>query len=236
MSAHEDYYRKRKRRLLLEFDLVARSAHAALEQYFGENAPWLVVDTRLNFERLIPQLPYIGGKQPFTEFIVFTGMLLAVYRVTKMYGLSVEQTGTLIFDIGRLLLRSYPAVLLRLFGQMNFSERYLTRLQKRAIESHERKYADDYVYNFVPGDGRTFDYGVDYIECASCKFLAKQNAPELTPYLCPVDLLYSEALGWGLTRTRTLAEGAEKCDFRFKKGGPTSVAVPPALRELVHPS
>jgi hypothetical protein len=31
----------------------------------------------------------------------------------------------------------------------------------------------------------------------------------------------------------TLAEGAEKCDFRFKRGGPTRVAVPPGLREVV---
>lgn len=145
----------------------------------------MVIETRQEFERLIPQLPYIGGKQPFTEFIVFTAMLLAVYHVSKSRGKTVEQTG------------------------------------------------EDYVYDFIPGDGITFDYGVDYLECASCKFLAKQGAPELAPYLCPVDVLYSEALGWGLTRTKTLAEGADKCDFRFKKGGSTNVAVPVAMRSLV---
>jgi hypothetical protein len=94
-------------------------------------------------------------------------------------------------------------------------------------------YPDDYVYNFIPGDGKTFDYGVDYIECASCKFLAKHGAPELAPYLCPVDILYSKALGWGLTRTMTLAEGADKCDFRFKQGRPTNVAVPAAMRSVI---
>jgi hypothetical protein len=58
-------------------------------------------------------------------------------------------------------------------------------------------------------------------------------APELSPYLCPVDILYSEALGWGLTRTMTLAEGAEKCDFRFKQGGATKVAVPDAMQHII---
>lgn len=38
-----------------------------------------------------------------------------------------------------------------------------------------------------------------------------------------------KALGWGLARTMTLAEGAEQCDFRFKKDGDTRVAMPEPL-------
>ncbi len=145
----------------------------------------------------------------------------------------VEQTGELVFEIGRAFLRTFPFFLTRLFGNMNFSRYYLNRLRKRAIESHQREYPDGYVVNFIEGDGKTFDYGVDYLECASCKFLAKQGAPELAPYLCPVDILYSNALGWGLTRTQTLAEGAPKCDFRFKRGGPTKVAVPASMLSII---
>ena len=234
MSNPKDYYNARKKRFLREFDLVARSGRSVIESYFGsENASALVAETRREFECLIPQLPYIGGKQPFTEFIVFTGMLLAVYCVSKAHGRTVEQTGELVYEIGRAVIKSSPMFLLRLFTPLNFSRRSLDRLRKRASESHERQYPDDYVYDFIAGDGRTFDYGVDYLECASCKFLAKQDAPELAPYLCPVDILYSEALGWGLTRTMTLAEGADRCDFRFKKGGATKVAVPAAMQRVV---
>jgi hypothetical protein len=193
----------------------------------------LLAETRREFEALIPQLPYIGGKQPFTEFIVFTGMLLAVYRVSQAHGKTVEETGELVYEIGRAFIKPSPAFLTRFFGGMNFSRFYLRRLRKRAAESHLRQYPDDYVYNFVEGDGKTFDYGVDYLECASCKFLAKQGASELAPYLCPVDILYSDALGWGLMRTQTLAEGAPKCDFRFKKGGKTKVAVPASLQNVI---
>ncbi|MBI5841646.1 MAG: L-2-amino-thiazoline-4-carboxylic acid hydrolase [Chloroflexi bacterium] len=234
MSNPTNYYISRKPRLLKEFDLCVKYSHHVLARYFGgENVNALVAETRREFENLIPQLPFIGGKQPFTEFIVFTGMLLAVYRVNKAHGKTAEETGELVYEIGGAFLRAYPAVLLRMFGRMNFSRLYLKRLQKRAIESHQRKYPDDYVYDFIEGDGKNFDYGVDYLECASCKFLAKQGAPELAPYLCPVDILYSEALGWGLTRTMTLAEGADKCDFRFKRGGPTKVAVPISMQHMV---
>jgi hypothetical protein len=192
------YYLRRKFRFLWEFDLVARSAHSVLEKYFGADAKSLTSDARREFENLLPQLPYIGGKQPFTEFIVFTAMFLALYRVNKAQGRSAAQTGELMYEIGRVFLDSYPVFLRFMFGRMNFSRRYLKHLRKGAVELHQRKYAEGYVINFIEGDG-----------------------------------MNSEALGWGLTRTMTLAEGAEKCDFRFKMGGKTSVVVPVAMRDVV---
>jgi hypothetical protein len=234
MSDPADYYPHRKRRYLWMYDRIVPLVHPVLEKSFaGENIAPLVAETRQEFERLIPQLPYIGGKHPFTEFLVFTAMLLALYRVSQAHGRTVEQTGELIYEIGRAVIHKSPAFLLRLFSPMNYSERYLKRLKQRAGESRLREYPEDYIYDFIEGDGKTFDYGVDYWECGSCKFLAKQGSPELAPYICPADILYSEAFGWGLTRTQTLAEGADHCDFRFKKGGATRVAVPPALQRVI---
>ena len=233
MNNPSNYYMAHKKRFLWEFDLVARSGRSVIEEYFDEDAGAVIAETRREFEDLIPQFPFIGGKQPHTEFIVFTGLLLAVYRVNKAHEKSAEQTGEMVFEIGRVFLDSFPNFLLRLLMPLNFSRRYLDLIRKGAIESQQRKYPEGNVIDFVEGDGVTFDYGVDYLECASCKFLAKQGTPEIAPYLCPVDILFSEALGWGLTRTTTLAGGADRCDFRFKKGGPTRVAVPAALEDLV---
>jgi len=233
MTVSSNYYLRRKFRFMLEFYLVARSGRSVLEKYFDEETNNWISETNREFENLIPQLPYIGGKQPFTEFIVFTAMFLAMYRVNKAHGKTAEQTGEMMFEIGRAFLQSYPVILVYLFGGMNFSRRYLKLVRKGAAESQQRKYPEGSVINFVEGDGEHFDYGVDYIECASCKFLTKHGAPELAPYLCPVDILYSDTLGWGLTRTMTLAEGAEKCDFRFKKGRKTNIAVPAAMQAVV---
>ena len=55
---------------------------------------------------------------------------------------------------------------------------------------------------------------------------------ELAPYVCAVDKVASEMLGWGLSRTMTLAEGCERCDFRFKKGGMTYVAMHQSLKDI----
>ena len=62
-----------------------------------------------------------------------------------------------------------------------------------------------------------------------------QGAAELTPYVCAVDKAVSERLGWGLSRSATLAAGCERCDFRFKKGGATCVEVPASLMAVAGP-
>jgi hypothetical protein len=75
----------------------------------------------------------------------------------------------------------------RVNGVLWFSRWFAERLQKRAKSSQERRYPGGYVFAFIEGDGLDFDYGIDYIECASCKFLNEQDAPELIPYVCAVD-------------------------------------------------
>jgi len=228
-----DYYVSRKRKLLRDFDrMVRRVRDVFVSPYGEEQTDALIGETRREYQALIPQLPYIGGKEPYTQFIIGAAWSLAMYRVLKARGETIEAIGRLIFEVDRAFLKTYPRFMRRLFGHMTFSRRYIRRLRKRAAESHERRYPSDYVYTFVEGDGETFDFGVDYLECATCKFLQQQGASELAPYLCASDLVYSDMLDWGLVRTQTLSEGAEKCDFRFKKGGPTRVAVPASLRTI----
>ena len=225
------YYVSRKRKLLRDFDrMVGRARDVLVSPYGEEQTDALIGETRREYQSLIPQLPYIGGKEPYTQFVIGTASSLAMYRVLRAQGETLETVGQLIYEMDWAVLKATPRFLRRLFGSMTSSRRYLRRLRKRASESHERRYPGNYVYTFVEGDGETFDYGVDYLECAPCKFLQQQGAPELTPYLCASDVVYSEMLDWGLIRTQTLAEGADKCDFRFKKGGPTRVAVPTSLR------
>ena len=217
-------------KLLREFDRTAGRVRGVFVSRFGEESTQaLILEAHQAYAALIPQLPYIGGKQPFTQFLISTAWLLAMYRVLQRKGQTVEEAGKIGYDVMEAYLQAYPRYLRRFLGHMTWSRRYLRRLRERAAESQERRYPGDYVFTFVEGDGLTFDYGVDYAECATVKFLQAQGAPELAPYLCAADILYSQALGWGLQRTTTLAEGGERCDFRFKRGGETRVAVPEPL-------
>jgi hypothetical protein len=217
-------YVLQKPHLLRDFDIMAkRIRKVILSHYARDMAKTMIKETRDEYEAIIPQIPYIGGKQPFTQFIIATAQFLALYRVLKKHNLAIEDAGNLIYEICQELIASYPRFILRLVGHNNFSNKHLKELKKRAVESQTHHYPQDYVFTFVEGDGEEFDYGIDYAECAGWEFLKQQEAPELAPYLCVIDILYSETFGWGLVRTMTLAEGYEKCDFRFKKGGKTRV-------------
>ena len=105
-----------------------------------------------------------------------------------------------------------------------FSKRFKGRARARAARSQKHRGEGRFVYDFVDGVGGDFDFGIDYHECAVWSFLQRQQAPELAPFVCALDQLYSKRFGWGLKRTTTLAEGGPQCDFRFRRGAPTEIA------------
>ena len=81
------------------------------------------------------------------------------------------------------------------------------------------------------GDGETFDFGIDHTECGNVKYLNAQDADELTPYICDLEYVTIKAMGFGVQRTKTLAWGCDRCDFRFSKNGVTSAPWPPEFAE-----
>jgi hypothetical protein len=101
--------------------------------------------------------------------------------------------------------------------------------RRAALESQKRLYPENWVFNFVEGAGQNFDWGIDYTECGIVKFFQAQSADELAPYMCLADYPMSKAFGMGLVRTTTLAGGAAKCDFRFKRGRETQDGWPPSF-------
>lgn len=217
-------YLSRKPRLVRGFNSTLRRIKPLLVSRYGkEVALRVVADARAEYETLVPKIPYIGKNSPFLIFLLPTVKCLALYRALQHQGRTVEEAGQLIYEMSEIELSAMPALLRHLMGVIWFSSWFRKRARKRAISSQAREYPDNFVMQYVEGDGKTFDYGVNYLECANVKFLRAQGAEELAPYICATDRLSSEMLGWGLRRTTTLAEGADRCDFRFKKGGKTSV-------------
>jgi len=223
----ETYFISRKSRLLKDFDnLMKKVGTVLISQYGKEFAETIVSEACQEYSKLIPEIPYVGQNRILVQFITGTAQSLAIYRALRNHGKTVEEAGKLYYLICQTILNSYPRIVRWLIGKASFSNFYLRALKKDALKSQKRPYPEGYVFSFVDGNGRDFDYGVDYSECGGCKFLSKQGAPELAPYICTADIIYSKLFGWGLIRTKTIAEGFEKCDFRFKKGGKTRVASP----------
>ena len=227
-------YLFRKRRLLRNFDISISRVKPSLLGWLGEvRTGRLFYQARQEYEVLIPRIPYIGRNNPLLMFLLPATRYLAVYRALQEQGFGVEEAGRLSFLIGTEEIRALPNITRRFISYLWFTPWFRARIKRRAVKSHQRRYPGDYVLNYVAGDGCEFDYGVDYLECASCKFLEAENASELTPYVCAVDKTASELLGWGLQRTMTLAEGSHRCDFRFKKGRETQVVTPLSLERPI---
>jgi hypothetical protein len=210
-------------RLLRAFDRDVPRVRRVLEARYGaQETAALVGAARREYAALIPQLPHIGGRRnPLTGNLQGAALFLAIWRVLRRRGTTPAEAGRLFHEMMEAWLGSYPGFLLRLLGRLRFTPWYRRALRRRAAASRGRRFPGDFVYDYVEGDGEAFDFGVDYTECGIVKLLRAQGAAELAPHLCPLDYPLSRAMGLGLVRTQTLAEGAPRCDFRFKRGRET---------------
>ena len=87
------------------------------------------------------------------------------------------------------------------------------------------------MFERIDGHGEAFEFGIDMTECGIVKFLHAEGADELCPYLCDIDYVSAEAMGIGLRRTKTLAWGCDRCDFRLSRDAVTPALWPPAFVE-----
>jgi len=221
LTAFDDYYVAQKSKLLKDFDKNRKRGRRILASHYGDLADTIWNEAHREYEALIPKIPYIGGKKNIIEtYLIQSTWALALYRALKNHGKSAEETGSICYEMVEAQLNSYPRLLRTLVGRLYLS-RFRAGMERGAAESQKRLYPGNSLWTFVQGDGKEYDFGMDMTECAICKFFHAQGADELAPYMCLTDFAVSKALGMGLIRTTTLAEGGIKCDFTYKRGRET---------------
>lgn len=201
---------------------------ASLTDRFGASEVALMRPEMLDeYRSLIPQLPYVGGRRNrWSSNLAASAWALAVYRVVLRHGGDAQDVGRVAYDYAWGVVRRIPRPLR---GPMLRPR--AARAEKQARRTQQRRYPDDWVCEVVDSAGQPFDLGMDVTECGIVKFLHAGGADELTPYLCHLDYVYAEAAGVGLTRSKTLAWGCDRCDFRFTIPGKTTATWPPEFAE-----
>jgi hypothetical protein len=171
-----------------------------IAQYGSDQYYKILTETVEEYKSLIPQFPYIGGKENrLTSNLVQSCWGLALYRVLQNHGETVEQTGDLLVIGFSRMMDKLPAFLRKIMGKMMFSDKTIAK------------------WNIQKGDGEAYDVAIDYTECGIQKFVYSQGAKELVPYLCRLDYVLFDKLGMKLVRTKTLADGFDCCDFRIRR-------------------
>ena len=226
MDGHVDkeYYTSRESEILALFDDHAQAWKPFIGSQYGDAfAEIILKEAREQHEMLIPEIPYIGGDEnPMTRYLIRSTTSLALYKAMKAQSKTAEETGKIIYDAVVERVSHLP-----ISPTKALSPEHIQAKKEQAKKSRERRYPGDWVWEFVEGDGEEFDYGYDFLECGTQKLYHTQGADEFLPFYCFLDFVTSKTSGRALIRTMTLAEGYEKCNFRFKKDGKTEHKWPP---------
>ncbi len=219
----KNYYVKKKRILMRQFDAATAIMKGILIEKFGEDKfEKLTTEARKDFETLLPQIPYIGGKDNrSTDTLINAAIFLSLMRLFEKEGLDFHEIGELTYNIFEAFFKVMPLT------DDIFSKEYIDQVKERAKSSKSRKYTGDWVFDFVEGDGKTFTWGVDYSECGVHEFYKSQGFEHLMLIVYIADFAMAREYGYGLTRTQTIGNGAPLCDFRYIKDGTISRAWPP---------
>ena len=202
--------------LLAFYDSTIRSEKSFWRASYGKAAADVILqDMRDEFTALIPAIPYIGRE--FPEILIRTYIALAKYTVLKQHGTPLAENAQLQYQAGVTALYKMPWLARALVGRQFFSEESLEAQRHYAAETQKREYPENWVMEFVEGDGEEFDFGLDITECPAVKCFPDHDAGEFTACICPFDDITSDAFGYGLKRTTTLAWGGDVCDFRYKQ-------------------
>jgi hypothetical protein len=224
-----DYYLSRKSELVESFEEEAKRWYPILSEYYGDKfAEIVILEANHRYEVLIPKTPYIGGEENhLTNSLIGSIECLAFYQAMKARGKTAVDTGKVLYDaIAKRFDEPIPEIPL---SKILSEEQLIKRRKERAERSQRREYELDFVYEFVEGDGEAFDYGYNFIECATQKFYIAQGADEFLPFYCFLDFPKSKLYGLGLFRTCTLAESCGVCDFRFTAGMDCEEEWPPSF-------
>ena len=225
--------RAQLRRKVAQFDRGTRMGESWLVDRFGQQqADVMRREIVEEFRRLAPQAPRIGRDgSPAAGNLRGAIAGLAVYRVVQRHGGTVEDAGGLFHEVSHVRLERLPKAARAGMRWYWFSGLRRRRWERGAQRSQARRYPGDWVLEMIPADGKDFDIGYDITECGIVKYLHAHGADEFTPYLCDVDYVAAERLGYRLQRTKTLAWGCDRCDFRFSRRGHSTATWPPRFVE-----
>jgi hypothetical protein len=220
LASPTDYYTRQAPRLLRALSKSAPAFRAGLEEHVPpEVAEAVWQATAREFGALIPRLPYIGGRaNPLTENLIVSGWFLSLFRAWQAAGQPESALGAVTLSIARAMFARQPRLAHVVQGALARTPLVHILFRRLAARSQQRAYPADFVVEHVPASpSGEFDFGFNFRECGICKLFQAEGADGLTRHMCQIDYVGSALNGLALTRTGTIAEGADHCDFRFKR-------------------
>ena len=228
----KDYYVKNKPVLMKKFEFSLKIAKDLLmERFIESKSEDLINQMRKEYEDMLTKMTDIGGSRNlFISTLTAKVSLLAIFRILEKEGYTYREIGKFNNRYKEIETKNDMERAEKsgenLLDAM-FSDIYIKSLKRYCNISQKRKYPDDWVMQFVDGTNEEFDIGFNISECGILKAYKKLGAEKYVPFACLLDLAHAHVLGYGLSRTKTIANGASGCDHRYIRIGSTPKAWPP---------
>jgi len=228
----DDFYVRKKSKFMRSFDERLTVVNEELcKKFDNKKSEELINQMKAEFEKILPGIPYIGGKKNPTTLVLVKCMSdLAIFRTLEKIGFSFKEIGEFHYNYV-MATHNLRKEALEKAGrdpsQYPFNPIYMAYQKKLTEETQKKFYPDDWVMDFVDGDGNTFEWGWDVRECGVQKAFKKLGDEKYLPFICLGDHYEAEGLGFGFSRTQALGFGAPVCTHRFIKNYKTPSAWPP---------
>ena len=228
----EDFYVRKKSKFMRSFDERSTLVNEELcKKFDNKKSEEIISQMKTEFEKILPDIPYIGGqKNPTTLVLVKCMSDLAIFRTLEKIGFSFREIGEFHYNYviaAHKLRKEALEKAGRDPSQYPFDPVYVDYQKKLTEETQMKLYPDDWVMDFVEGDGESFEWGWDITECGVQKAFKKQGDEKYLPLICLGDYYEAEGLEFGFSRTQDLGFGAPLCTHRFVKNYKTPRAWPP---------
>ena len=196
---------------------------AVLKRHFPDNFESIIKDNDMNYLTISRDTQFAkSSSNPIDKRLDFCAYFLALIITLDRLAMPYEQIRQICLEVTTDYVRpknKLQQALKRLPAKLSntwLSSALLKWLNKRVSKNSNQ---GGFVANIITDKSETygFGYGIDIMECGICKLFNKHNYGKYSSILCEVDELTSALAGLTLIRSGTIALGAKKCDFRFKK-------------------
>lgn len=183
----------------------------------------IIADTESNYKLISADTTFAKtSKNPIDKRLDFSSYFLALIKTLDTHAETFENIRKICLQITTdyvqpknkiqgFFKRLLPILINTWLGQILIKSFH----NRISVNAH----AGGFIAHIITDKQETFGlgYGIDILECGICKLFQKHNYCRYASILCEVDEITSGLAALELIRTGTIANGAKKCDFRFKR-------------------
>jgi len=195
--------------------ILSKVVKSELANYYSKfEITKILFNTRREYNAIIKRIPPMGGDENLMIKNMYLGAyLIALYRQIKD---KVTLSEYKKFTMDGLRKSDF---LRDKISRINYLEkRYQDNLARCAEWSENNKDKYPWTWQFTTESNPEIpEFRIYFTNCGLYNLCIAENISELNPILCETDFVMAEMAGCTFSRTKTLADGDDCCDFCYGK-------------------